>query len=48
MKLNNNSKFDIDLKYGQLREKRVAKLLGGGEKQAILLLSMSIEESQVV
>ena len=28
MKLNNNSKFDIDLKYGQVREKRVADLLG--------------------
>jgi len=29
MKFNNNSKFDIDLKYGQVREKRVAELLGG-------------------
>jgi hypothetical protein len=28
MKLNNTSKFDIDLKYGQVREKRVADLLG--------------------
>jgi hypothetical protein len=28
MKLNNNYKFDIDLKYGQVREKRVADLLG--------------------
>ena len=28
VKLNNNSKFDIDLKYGQVREKRVADLLG--------------------
>ena len=28
MKLNNTSKFDIDLKYGQIREKRVANLLG--------------------
>ena len=27
MKLNNTSKFDIDLKYGQVREKRVAELL---------------------
>jgi hypothetical protein len=28
MKLNNTSQFDIDLKYGQIREKRVADLLG--------------------
>ena len=28
MKLNNTSKFDIDLKYGQVREQRVADLLG--------------------
>jgi hypothetical protein len=28
VKLNKNSKFDIDLKYGQIREKRVADLLG--------------------
>jgi hypothetical protein len=28
VKLNNTSKFDIDLKYGQIREKRVANLLG--------------------
>ena len=28
--LNKNSKFDIDLKYGQVREKRVDELLKGG------------------
>ena len=28
MKLNKNYKFDIDLKYGKIREKRVADLLG--------------------
>jgi len=28
VKFNNTSKFDIDLKYGQIREKRVANLLG--------------------
>ena len=27
IKLNDNAKFDIDLKYGQVREKRVAELL---------------------
>ncbi len=27
VKLNNDNKFDIDLKYGQLREKRLAKIL---------------------
>ena len=26
-KFNNNKKFDIDLKYGQVREKRIAKIL---------------------
>ena len=29
--LNKTSKFDIDLKYGQIREKRVADLLKGGK-----------------
>jgi len=28
VKLNKNAKFDIDLKYGKVREKRVAELLG--------------------
>ena len=26
-KFNNDKKFDIDLKYGQVREKRIAKIL---------------------
>jgi len=29
--LNKTAKFDIDLKYGQIREKRVADLLKGGK-----------------
>ena len=29
--LNNTSKFDIDLKYGKIREKRVADLFKGGK-----------------
>ena len=31
--LNKNSKFDIDLKYGQVREKRVDDLLKGGDAE---------------
>ena len=31
MSLNKTSAFDIDLKYGQIREKRVADLLKGGK-----------------
>ena len=31
MNLNKTSTFDIDLKYGQIREKRVADLLKGGK-----------------
>ena len=29
--LNKTAKFDIDLKYGQIREKRVADLFKGGK-----------------
>ena len=54
-----NTKFDIDLEYGQIREKRVADLLkgskveiklreAGGERLVTLLLNMSIEINHLV
>jgi len=33
VKLNANDKFDIDLKYGKIREKRVADLLGKEQEE---------------
>ena len=54
-----NTKFDIDLEYGQIREKRVADLLKGSKveikterswwrKTGNIAMSMSIEINHLV